>query len=173
MGNAAPKPHHTPDESTMVFDTHLCTPQGAHRVYGINQHPAVCTINEYADIFGLATEALNFPTVCCCSVGHGPQQAALLQRLHAQYPHLGMALRQVHYGGRLILVLVLTRPQHQQHPQEVAATVVLPGHRQDQEVASSSSMGVSPMRLAQPLPPPIPPPLTIPMVQAIPMQDRK
>ena len=168
MGNAAPKPHHTPDESTMVFDTHLCTPQGAHRVYGIHQHPAVCTINEYADIFGLATEALNFPSLCCC-VGHVPQQAALLQRLHAQYPHLGIALRQVHHGGRLILVLVLTRPQPQQQQQPVAATVVLPGNHQDQEVASSM---MSPMRLSQPLPPPIPPP-PIPIVQAIPIRDRK
>jgi hypothetical protein len=162
MGNAAPKPHHTPEESTMVFDTHPCTPQGAHRVYGHGQHPSVCTINEYADIFGVATDALNFPTLCCFGP---PNRAALLQKLQSQYPHLGISLREA-FVGRLILVLVITRQQPRQQ-QQVATTIISGASHTDEEMPS-----VSPMMSR--LPPPIPPPTTtIPIVQAILLDERK
>lgn len=140
----------------MIFDTHPCTTQGAQRAYG-SRPPSVCTINEYSDIFASATEALNYPVFCCGP----PNHADLLQKLQSQYPYLGIAIRDVLVGGRWIVVLAITRKQQQPTVLPAAAPAVATT-RYDLEVPSSTA----------PLPPPVPPP-AIPIVQAIPLDERK
>lgn len=149
----------------MVFDTHPCAAQGAQRVFGSNDsRPCVCTMNEYSDIFGVAStdSHLNYPTFCCCGPAV-PHHDALLQKLRSQYPYLRIEIQNLRVGGRWIFVLKIRRKQEQQQQSEQQRYGHDNYYSNPLEISSSQS-----------LPPPIAPPSSqIPIVQGIPIDDRK
>ena len=147
------EPRHTPDESTIVFDTHPCAHQGAQRVYGTASFPTVCSSNDYADIYDAAVHELNYPTCyCCCFFAptSPPSHETFLTTLQKQYSYLDLQLTSHVRGYRYIYVLAIRKKQ--------GAVAVMP----DMEVPTREA-----------LPPALPAPLVGVVVGQQTMEERK
>lgn len=117
MGSAY-EPRHTATESTIVFDLIPCTVQAARRVYNDGgQHPQVCTLEEYSDIYNTAVDrdlaTPRYDCCCCCaclSQRSTGRQEKVLTHLRRQFPNLDLRIQKHPFH----LVLFIRSKQQQQ-----------------------------------------------------------